>query len=93
MKKLLVVLAMSIGGTAVFAQDAATEVSKVETQAVPTKGGKLMHKLQVTEAITPSIRFPCLTNKSWKRKKRLSPNDALLKSAVEQKARIKSEEK
>ncbi len=92
MKKLLIVLAMSIGGTAVFAQDAATEVSKVETQAVPTKGGKLMHKLQVTEAKTEH-QVSMSDKQKLEENKVITPNDALLKSAVEQKAIIKSEEK
>ena len=92
MKKLLIVLAMSIGGTTVFAQDAATEVSKVETQDVPTKGGKLMHKLQVIEAKTDH-QVSISEKQILVEKKVIMPNDVLMKSAVEQKAIIKSEEK
>jgi hypothetical protein len=92
MKKLLIVLAMSIGGTAVFAQDAATEASKVENHQVATKGGKLMHKLQVTEAKTDN-QVSISEKQILVEKKVIMPNDALMKSAVEQKAIIKSEEK
>ena len=92
MKKLIVVLAMSIGGTTVFAQNAATEVSKVETQAVPTKGGKLMHKLQVAETQSDS-KVSVSDKQKLEEKKVTVTNDALMKSAAEPKVIRKSEEK
>ncbi|MCF8463597.1 MAG: hypothetical protein K9G41_02055 [Flavobacteriales bacterium] len=92
MKKLFVVLALSIGGTAVFAQDAATEFSNVENQQVTTKGGKLMHKLQVAEAQSDSKVFVSDKQK-LEQKKVTVANDALMKSTAEPKALRQSEEK
>jgi len=91
MKKLLLVLAMSICGATVFAQDAKMEEPKVENKPIATKG-KLIHKLQIV-AVRPDNQTSTTDKQKLEDKKVTVANDALMKSAVEQKATIKSEDK